>query len=323
MRKADVVQFDAQVLEDGLGAGEDGDVLEHGLAAVAITGGLHRGDLQHALELVDHQGGEHFALDVLGNHQQRAFGLGDFLQQGHQLGDRADLLFVDEDVGFVELADHLVLVGHEMGRKIPAVELHTFDEFDIRLEALARFDGDDAVAADALEGLGHDLANFAVVVGGDAGDVDDVVGLADVDGLGQRLELGDGGLGAFFHATLEGHGVGSGGQVLVRLAEHRLGEHGGGSGSVAGDFGGLAGGLLDELGAEVLALVAQLDLLGDGDAVLGHVGAPPALVDHGVATTRAQSRLDRLGELLDPGQQTGSRLCLEREFFDCHNCVPP
>src|SRR5262249_39390578 len=37
---ADVLELDAQVLEDGLAAGQDGDVLEHGLAAIAVAGGL-------------------------------------------------------------------------------------------------------------------------------------------------------------------------------------------------------------------------------------------------------------------------------------------
>ena len=41
--QADVLELDAQVLEDRLAAGQDGDVLEHGLAAVAVAGGLDRG----------------------------------------------------------------------------------------------------------------------------------------------------------------------------------------------------------------------------------------------------------------------------------------
>ena len=53
------------------------------------------------------------------------------------------------------------------------------------------------------------------------------------------------------------------------LVEDGLGEDGGGGGAVAGDVGGLGGDLLDHLGAHVLVLVLQLDLLGDGDAVLG------------------------------------------------------
>ena len=53
-----------------LAAGEDGDVLEHGLAAVAEARGLDGADLQGAAQLVDHQGGQGLALDVLGDDQE-------------------------------------------------------------------------------------------------------------------------------------------------------------------------------------------------------------------------------------------------------------
>ena len=54
-----------------------GDVLEHGLAAVAEARSLHGSDLQAATQLVDHEGGESLALDVLGDDQQRLAGLHD------------------------------------------------------------------------------------------------------------------------------------------------------------------------------------------------------------------------------------------------------
>jgi hypothetical protein len=69
---------------------------------------------------------------------------------------------------------------------------------------------------------------------------------------------------------------------LLPGAVDRLGEHGGGGGAVAGDVGGLAGDLLDHLRAHVLELVLELDLLGDGDAVLGDDGGAPRLLDDDV-----------------------------------------
>src|SRR5271157_4468684 len=43
--KLDVLQVDAQVLEDGLASGQHGDIAEHGLAAITIARGLDGGDL--------------------------------------------------------------------------------------------------------------------------------------------------------------------------------------------------------------------------------------------------------------------------------------
>ena len=60
-----------EVLADRLAAGEDGDVFEHRLAAIAEARRLHRRDLQRAAQLVDDQRRQRLALDVLGDDQQR------------------------------------------------------------------------------------------------------------------------------------------------------------------------------------------------------------------------------------------------------------
>ena len=78
-------------------AGEDGDVFEHRLAAVAVAGRLDGADVEDAAELVDDQRRQGFALDVLGDDQQRLLGLLDLLEQRDELGGGADLVLVDED----------------------------------------------------------------------------------------------------------------------------------------------------------------------------------------------------------------------------------
>ena len=65
--------------------GEDGDVFEHGLAAVAEAGGLDGADVEGAAELVDHEGGQGFAFDVFGDDEERLAGLGDLLEQRQQV----------------------------------------------------------------------------------------------------------------------------------------------------------------------------------------------------------------------------------------------
>jgi len=75
-----VFQFDTEIFGDGLPAGENGDVFEHGLAAIAEAGGFNRGALQRAAQLVDHQGGQGFAIDVFSNDQQRLAAFGDLLE---------------------------------------------------------------------------------------------------------------------------------------------------------------------------------------------------------------------------------------------------
>jgi hypothetical protein len=92
-----------------------------------------------------------------------------------------------------------------------------------------------------------------------------------------------------------------------------VGQHGRGRRAVAGDGAGLAGDLLDELHAHVLEGVFQLDVLGDGHAVLGDLGGAPALVEHGVASARPQGAADGVRQLGDARQQALSRVFVKRQ----------
>ena len=316
----DVLQVDAQVLDEDLAAGEDGDVLQHGLAAVAVAGGLDGADVEDAAQLVDHQRRQGLALDVLGDDQQRPLGLGDLLQQRDQLGDVGDLLLVDQDERLLQLALHRVGVGHEVRREVAAVELHALDDVDGRLDALAFLDGDDAVPADLAHRLGDHLADLGVVVGAMAAMLR--MSASSLTGLGQLWPAPSMTASTALRMPRpDAIGVGAGGQVAVAFLEDRLGQHGGGGGAVAGGVGGLAGGLLDELGAHVLVLVGQLDLLGDGHAVLGDGRGAPALVEDGVAAAGAQGALDRPGQLLHANEQGLSRVALEFQLLCRHRML--
>jgi hypothetical protein len=77
--------------------------LQHGLAAVAEARSLDGRDLQGAAELVDDQGRQRLALDVLGDDQQRLALLGDLLEHRQQVLHVGDLLLVDQDVGVLQL----------------------------------------------------------------------------------------------------------------------------------------------------------------------------------------------------------------------------
>ncbi len=77
----DVLELDPELFADELAAGQDGDVLEHRLAAIAEAGRLDGGDLQPAAQPVHHQRRQHLALDILGEEEKRAAGLDDLLEE--------------------------------------------------------------------------------------------------------------------------------------------------------------------------------------------------------------------------------------------------
>ena len=78
----EVLELDAEVLGDGTSAGEDRDVFEHRLTAVAEAGRLHRGSVQRAPQLVDDERGQRLALDVLGDDEERLTEPRDLFQDG-------------------------------------------------------------------------------------------------------------------------------------------------------------------------------------------------------------------------------------------------
>src|SRR5262249_941620 len=61
------VELEADLFADDLATGEDGDVLQHGLAALTEAGGLDGRRTERAADLVDDERGERLALDVLGD----------------------------------------------------------------------------------------------------------------------------------------------------------------------------------------------------------------------------------------------------------------
>src|SRR5690606_25703261 len=318
-------QVQAHFFADHGTAGEDGDVLQHGLAAIAEARGLDRGDLDDAAHVVDHQGGQGFAFHVLGDDQQRATGLGDGFQHRQQFADVGDLLVHQQQQRAFQLGDHGGRLVDEVGRQVAAVELHAFDDGQFVLQARTFLDGDHTLFTDLLHGLGDDVADGLVGVGGDGAYLGDGLGVGAR--LGQFLQLGDDGGGGLVDAALQIHRVHAGGNRLeafvddglvdawlqsrlchsdgnrlVAFVDDRLGQYGGGGGAVTGGVVGLGGNVLDQLSAHVLELVLQLDLLGDGDAVLGNQRSAEAAIQDHVAAFRAEGGLDGVGQNVDANQ---------------------
>src|SRR5690606_2787040 len=167
----DRLKLDAEVFRDDLAARQDGDVFQHGLAAVAEARSLDGGDAQAAAQLVDHQGGQGFAFDVLGDDQQGTTRLNHGFQHRQHRLQRGQLLLVEQDERLLEDGLHLVRVGDEVGRQVAAVELHALDDVDGGFGGLGFFDGDDAFVADLGHGLGDQVADFSVAVGRDGADL--------------------------------------------------------------------------------------------------------------------------------------------------------
>src|SRR4051794_6357701 len=309
----DVLHLDAEIFRNRLTAGQNRDVLQHGLAAIAEARSLDGRDLQTTAETVHDKRGQGLAFDVFGDDDQRLAGLHHGFQQRKQFVQVGELLLVDQDVGVVELDAHLVGVGDEVGRDVAAVELHAFDDIEFGLEALGLLHRDDALVADLLHGVGEELADFDVAVGGNGADLGDFLVRGDL--LGVLDEVGDHGVHRDVDAALQIHRVHAGGNGLGAFLDDRSRQHGRGGGAVAGSVRRLRGHFAHHLGAHVLELVVKLDFLGDGDTVLGDAGGAERLVEHDVAALGAERDLDRVVQDLDAAQHAVAGIDAEFDFL--------
>ncbi len=305
-----LVELEADLLGDDGGTGQGGQVAQDGLAAVTEAGGLDGHRVEGATDLVDHQGGQRLAVDVLGDDQQRLGGaaLQDLLEQGQQLLDRGDLALVDQDVRVLEDRFLTLGVGDEVRRQVALVELHALGEVQLHAEGVRLLDGDDTVLADLVDRLGDELADLRVLRG-ERGDCGDVVLALDLAGAGEQV-LGHGGDG-LVDALLQGGGARAGGDVAQALVDQGLGQHGGGGGAVTRDVVRLGGDLLDELRAKVLVRVVELDLTGDGDTVVGDGRGAELLVDDDVAALGTDGHLDGVGQLVHAALQRAAGVLVE------------
>src|SRR6516165_3365958 len=308
-----VLQLDAEIFRDRLAAGQDCDVLQHGLAAIAEARRLDGGNLQSATQAVDHEGSERFAFDVFGHDDQRLAALHYGFEQRQQLIQRGELLLVDQDVGVFHFSAHLVGIGHEVGRDVAAVELHALDHVELGLQRLRFLDGDDALVADLLHGVGEELADFGVAVGRDGADLGDLLVRGDL--LGVLLEVRDHGFDREVDTALQIHRVHAGGNRLGAFTNDGGGQHGRGGGAVAGRIGRLRRDLAHHLGAHVLELVLEFDLLGDGNAVLGDARSAERLVDDDIAALGAEGDLHGVVEDVHAAQNAVAGIDAKFDFF--------
>ena len=251
---------------------------------------------------------------------QRLAGLHHRLQQRQQLLQSGQLLFVDQDIRIFHLDPHLVGVGDEVGRDVAAVELHALDHFELGFERLCFLDRDHALVADLLHGIGNETTDLGVAVGRDGADLGDLLVRGDV--LGVLLQVRDDGLDREVDAAFEIHRVHAGSNSLGAFPDDRVSEHGRGGGAVTGLVGGLRGDLAHHLRAHVLELVFELDLLGDGHAVLGDAGSAERLVEHDVAALGAERHAHRVGESIDAAQHSVARVDREFDFLGRHLRIP-
>ncbi len=97
-----------------------------------------------------------------------------------------------------------------------------------------------------------------------------------------------------------------------------MSENSGRGRAVSGHIVGLLGHLAHHLRAHVFELVLELDLLGDGDAVLGRARGAVRLLDDDVAALGTERHLHGVGEDVDAAHHALAGIDGEFHFLGSH-----
>ena len=318
--RPDLTKQQTDIGVDDLAAGDDSEVVEECLATVSEERRLDRHGLQRLANRVDHQRRKRLALDVLGDDQQRLSGLRDLLEQRQHVGQRADLLAVQQHQRVLEHRFLSVEVGDEVRRDEALVEADAVRDLQFGVQRRGLLDGDDAVVTHLGHGLADQLADL-LVARGHGGDLSDAPSCRST-GVAAASSASDTASAALPMPRAQLDRVGTRGYLPQPGLDDGLREHGRGGGAVAGDVVGLGGHRLHQLSAEVLERVFQVDLAGDSDAVVGDRRAAVRLGQHHVPTARPKRHTDRIGELVYAGFHCAARGFVEFNQF-CHIRVRP
>ena len=310
-------QLQSLLLADNHATGQCGNILEHGLTTVAKARSLDSTDLQTATQTVDDECGQSLRVYVLSDDEQGTSALGCRLQDGQEVLDIGNLLVIDENIGVLHDALHLLRVGDEIAREIATIELHTLNNSDVGVAALRLLNSDDTVFRNLAHGIGQQLTNLLVVVGTDGGHLLYLV-IVVIDLLSRLLNEIYNSLDSLVDTTLQIHWVGTGGNILQALGNDGLCQDGSSSRTVTSVVASLGGYALHQLGTGILEFVFQLDFLGYGHAVLGNLGSTELLLDDDITTLGAQCHLHCISQLIHAVLQQVAGFYIEFNIF-CHN----
>ncbi len=307
-----VGQRHAEVLVDDLCAGNGSDVLQDALTTIAEARSLNSNSGERATQLVQQDGCQSLALNVLSNDEQRTAGLHDLLQQRHHVLNVGDLLVGQQDVRIGQVCFHLLHVGGHVGANVAAVVLHAFHDVHVQAERLGILNGNGTVLAHSVHGLSDLRANLSVASGNGAN-------VGDLLGGGNRGSVGlDGlnhGVGCLLNAAADAQRVSASGYVAQALGHDDVGQKRCGGGAVTSNVVGFHSSLADKLSAHVLDRVLKLNFLSDGNTIVGNQRSAEGLLQGNVTALGAQRYLNGVCQLVDACSKSGAGISLELDIL--------
>ncbi len=301
-----ILELKTKIRGDNLAAGQDCDILQHCLSTIAVAGSLNSNNVKGSAQLVDDQGGQSLALYVLCNDEELCAHLYDLLQYRQDVLNAGNLLVGDQDVRILKVCNHLLGIVNHVCADIATVKLHAFYQIQLGVHGLGLLDGDDAILGNLLHGISDHLADLSIA-GRNGSYLLDV--LFTLYGCAHLLDGLNCSIGRLLHTLAEHDRVRTCCQVLHAFVDHGLCQYGSSCGSVAGNIIGLGSSLADDLCTHVLELILELDLLCNGNTIIGNGRCAVALIQNNIASLRSQCDLYCVRQFVNAFCKSNSCIC--------------
>ena len=277
------VEFTAYIFCNNRSARQGCDILEHRFAAVTKARSFDSNRFESTTEFVDDQRSQGFAFDVFSDDEEFFTSLDDFFEDREHFLDRSDLAVRNEDVRFAHDSFHFIRIRYHVRGNVAAVELHAFDDGELRAHGLRFFNRDDTVFADFFHSVCDEAADF-FVTSRDRSYLSD----RSFVGYGDRtfLDFFDKFSNSFFDTAFENHRVSTGCDVAHAFLDHSLCQDGSCRRTVTSDVVSLGCDFFDELCAHVFKGIFQFDIAGYGNTIVSDGRCAEFLVKNDVAAFR-------------------------------------
>ena len=297
-------------------AGQDGDILQHGFAAVAEARSFNGNGFQDAADVVHHQSRQGFAFYVFSDNQERTAGFCHLFQNRQQVADVADFFVEQQYKRIVQRGDLFFRVVDEVRRQVAAVELHTFNHVQLVFQRFAVFNGNHAFFTDFFHRFGDNCADLFVRVGGNRADLGDF--FRSIARFGDVFQLVNQSGNSFVDTAFQVGRVHAGGHVFHAFGNDGLCQYGCSSGTVAGNVVGFGRNFFHHLRAHVFEFVFQFDFFCNRHTVFSDVRAAESAVEYHVAAFRAQSYAYGVCQYIDAVYHFLANFIAELYVFCCH-----
>ena len=202
-----------------------------------------------------------------------------------------------QNVGIFKNCFHAFCIGYEIRRKVTAVKLHSFNDFERSVHTFCFFYGDNTVFTDFVHSFRNDLTDGFVLIGRNSSNLCNFLFIFGwfCHFLNFRDDRGNGSFDTAFYI----HRIRTSCNILHSFTENSLCQNGSRGGAVPCIVTGFAGNFVYHLCAHIFKRVFQFNFFRNRHTVFGNGGRAKFFVDNHVSAFWSEGNFNGVSKLVD------------------------